>query len=164
MNMKNEIPEGWYKLNPEEKVCSGDKFQRYSTSDWEYSCNNFGDRCQSVGFTYIRKIDSEYSTYNPTPFKIGDKVVINGYNGTIHSDRLYLSAGYGYLITFDRLFNINELRYSSNIIPFRDCFIKRQEPAIMVGGNEVKFENGNIKVGCTVVPNELVKQIAAKLK
>jgi hypothetical protein len=37
-------------------------------------------------------------------------------------------------------------------------------PAIMVGGNEVKFENGQIKVGCTVISNELVKQIAAKLK
>jgi hypothetical protein len=34
----------------------------------------------------------------------------------------------------------------------------------MVGGNEVKFENGQIKVGYTVISNELVKQIAAKLK
>jgi len=153
---KIQIPEGWYQLNPEERVREGDKFFRPSFGEWELS-GNYPSGQQSTEYVYIRNGSP------PTPFKIGDKVEVSGKTGVIHGERTYLKAGFGYSIKFDEAIENKDLGHLY-VISIREDLIKHQEKPIMAAGYEVKFESGQIKVGCQTISNEVVKQIAAKLK
>ena len=64
-------------------------------------------------------------------------------------------------VAYSKLWNVLNNAAKTNDIDVRYFNI---EPPIMAAGHEVKFENGQIKVGCTTISNEVVKQIAAKLK
>ena len=154
---KIQIPEGWYQLNPEERVCEGDKFFRPAFGEWELS-GNYRNGQQSTEYVYIRNGSP------PTPFKIGDKVEVSGKTGVIHGERTYLKNGFGYSIKFDEAIETKDFGYSLTIASLREDLIKHQEKPIMAAGYEVKFEAGHIKVGCQTISNEVVKQIAAKLK
>ena len=46
----------------------------------------------------------------------------------------------------------------------RLCNTKAPEPPIYIDGYKVTFNSDSIKVGCTVVPNDIVLQIADKIK
>ena len=46
----------------------------------------------------------------------------------------------------------------------RLCRTVKPEPPICINDYEVKFFTGNIKVGCTEVPNDIVRKIAKQLK
>lgn len=46
----------------------------------------------------------------------------------------------------------------------RLCRTAKPEPPIRIGGHEVKFGKGEITVGCTTVPNDIVRKIAERLK
>lgn len=46
----------------------------------------------------------------------------------------------------------------------RLCRMPKREPPIEVGDYTVQFNNGSIKVGCTIIDNATVRAIAAKLK
>jgi hypothetical protein len=186
--MKPLIPEGWYELNPNDLVYRGDKVHQYG--DWQLSDNyRVGGGPQSKPYTYIREINSKHSKYNKETMKniditlTADEAVViwrlfNELGVSYKREEFERSGAYrsgfaggdGYSnlekewktihdppILWGK---INTALHKANIIASR----YKAEPAIMVGGNEVKFENGQIKVGCTVISNELVKQIAAKLK
>ena len=46
----------------------------------------------------------------------------------------------------------------------RLCKTVKPEPSICIGGHEVKFGKGEITVGCTTVPNDIVRKVAERLK
>ena len=46
----------------------------------------------------------------------------------------------------------------------RLCKTPKPEPPIRIGGHEVKFGKGEISVGCTTVPNDIVRKVAERLK
>lgn len=57
----------------------------------------------------------------------------------------------------------------SNPIPpgeFYDrlCRTSKPEPPICIGDYHVTFNNGSIQVGCTTVPNDIVRKVAERLK
>ena len=186
--MKQQIPEGWYKLNPKETIYQGDKFQRVETGPWELTCN-YDSGLQTTPYTYIREINSKHSKYNKETMKniditlTADEAVViwrllNELGASYKREEFERSGAYrsgfaggdGYSNLekeWKTIHNqpilwgkINTALHKADII----ASTYKAEPTIMVGGNEVKFENGQIKVGCTVISNELVKQIAAKLK
>lgn len=45
----------------------------------------------------------------------------------------------------------------------RLCRTVKPEPPIRIGGHEVRFRKGSIKVGCTEVPNDIVRKVAERL-
>ena len=45
----------------------------------------------------------------------------------------------------------------------RLCKMPKPEPPIRIGGHEVKFGKGEISVGCTTVPNDIVRKVYERL-
>ena len=185
--MKLQIPEGWYKLAPNDLVYEGDKFHR-NYGDWELTCN-YDIGLQSTPYTYIREINSKHSKYNKETMKniditlTADEAVViwrllNELGASYKREEFERSGAYrsgfaggdGYSNLekeWKTIHNqpilwgkINTALHKADII----ASTYKAEPTIKIGNDEVKFEKGQIKVGCTVVSNELVKQIAAKLK
>lgn len=65
--------------------------------------------------------------------------------------------------------SLEELRKDYKIISpgeFYDrlCRTKKPEPPIRIGQNNVVFKRGSIQVGCTNVPNDIVRKVAAQLE
>lgn len=46
----------------------------------------------------------------------------------------------------------------------RLCKTAKPEPPIRIGGHDVKFDKGEITVGCTTVPNDIVRKVYERLK
>ena len=188
--MKLQIPEGWYKLAPNDLVYEGDKFHR-NYGDWELTLNYQVDGGpQSIPYTYIREIGSKHSIYNKQTMKniditlTADEAVViwrifNEFGASnqrkeFERSQAYRegidggSSGYSNLVKeWNNIVNQNTMWNKINNALHKADIIAptyKAEPTIKIGNDEVKFENGQIKVGCTVISNELVKQIAAKLK
>jgi len=118
MNTNIEIPAGYRKLNSDELVIEGDKFA--IGGEWEFS-NNWNccaNGAQWLGYTYIRRLGND-------KFQVGDKVVVGGIEGTIHSPRFYLTTGYGYVVKFTHIkyqiinWDFAGIGFTGDLITFR---------------------------------------------
>jgi len=117
---------------------------------------------QANGYQYIRKVATEV---NPA-YKIGDEVVVDGYNGTIHSPRIFLNTGYGYLIKFEKSFIVSNFmagfRNEFDLFTFREDYIKPRPKTkeVKLNGNYAAIvSKDDVKVGCQTFPYDVIKEI-----
>lgn len=118
----------------------------------------------------MNKIPDGYRKLEPInspTFNIGDAVTVSGQKGTIHSPRIYLNTGYGYLVKFSKEYEIsnwdfNSIPQANDLLTFRENWIR---PAPKT--KEVKLNNeytaivskDDVKVGCQTFPYDVIKEI-----
>jgi hypothetical protein len=145
-----KIPDGYRQLNPDEPVMEGDQYD--NGFYWVDSSNK----------RYIRKMAD-----NETSFKIGDKVIVGGKTGTIHSPRMYLITDYGYLVKFNELFDMTNWGFTGiaqkkKLLAFRESLIKLVPKTKKVKLNadcSAEIFNDKVVVGCQTIPYSVIQEI-----
>jgi hypothetical protein len=161
MNKNIKIPDGWFGLLAGTTLKEGDKF--WSDNFWSLTGDN-GRVIEPQDFIYIRKCESKTEGI----FNIGDEVIVGGQQGIIHSPRIYLLTGYGYVIKCSKSYSISNWDFAgiSNrrniLIVFREDLIKLAPKSKTVKLNDSYFAEvfkDKVVVGCQTFDKDAIDKI-----